>query len=78
MLSSFLKPQARGSLELELAQSHQHSTQQGLQDDLGSAGTEVGSPPTGAKLRDVGDWGFKSLLFLKDLPPPRLPRGRMR
>lgn len=35
ILSSFLKPQARGLLKLELAQSDQHSTQQGLQEDHG-------------------------------------------
>lgn len=35
ILSSFLKPQARGLLKLELAPSHQYSTQQGLQEDHG-------------------------------------------
>lgn len=33
ILSSFLKRQARGLLKAELAQSHKHSTQPGLQED---------------------------------------------
>lgn len=70
--SYFLKPQARGLLKLELAQSHQHSTRQGPQEDYGLHWHRSWQPPHDEQSAGTqGTGGFKGLLFVKAPPACR-------